>query len=233
MLDSALYYTDMQLKTAILRLDEVQAVLSPPPPTPPDNPDGTPAEAPKRKLMLDVSAPEAQPFLVDENNIQRAAKQYPSDITRKISLFQRLQDQRGLVESLKPLMNVEEIFNKYGVILVNAYIETREYASARDLINRLLEKNPSDCDLHKLNAYIDLKQERYGAAIQVLLEGVKACPKDQELWGYLGDSYYFSNEKDRATVEKAKDAYKRACGLGSATSCEKADQITEILAQWR
>jgi tetratricopeptide (TPR) repeat protein len=169
MLDSALYYTDLQIKTAILRLEDVQAVLSPLPPTPPDNPDGTPAEAPKRQLMLDVTAPEAQPFLVDENNIQRVAKQYPSDVTRKISLLQRLEDQRGLVEFLKPLMGVEEIFDKYGMILANAYIETREYDQGRELINRLLEKNPADCDLHQLNAYIDLKRERYGSAITVLL----------------------------------------------------------------
>jgi tetratricopeptide (TPR) repeat protein len=214
-------------------LEDVQAVLSPLPPTPPDNPDGTPAEAPKRQLMLDVTAPEAQPFLVDENNIQRVAKQYPSDVTRKISLLQRLEDQRGLVEFLKPLMGVEEIFDKYGMILANAYIETREYDQGRELINRLLEKNPADCDLHQLNAYIDLKRERYGSAITVLLQGVKECPKNSELWVLLGDSYYFSNEKDREIVQKSRDAYKRACSLGSGTGCEKAGQIDEILNNWR
>ena len=79
----------------------------------------------------------------------------------------------------------------------------------------------------------DLKRERYGAAISALLEGVRACPNNSDLWVYLGDSYYFSNENDKPTVQKAKDAYCKACNLGNSTGCEKCEQIGQILQQMR
>jgi len=97
----------------------------------------------------------------------------------------------------------------------------------------VVSRRPGNCDAHQLNAYIDLKRERYGAAISVLLEGVKACPNNADMWVFLGDSYYFSNENDKPTVQRAKDAYCRAGSLGSAVGSEKCEQIGQILQQMR
>lgn len=156
-----------------------------------------------------------------------------SDVTRKVSLLQRLKDQVGLAEYLNVLSADSAMFAKYGLILVNSYIETKQYDSARDAVKKVLANDPENCDAHQLNAYIDLSRERYGAAIAPLLDGVKACPKNADMWVYLGDSYYFSNEKDKATVQRAKDAYCHAGSLGSSVGREKCTQIGEILKTMR
>ncbi len=152
-----------------------------------------------------------------------------SDITRKVSLLQRTDNQAQLAAYLGTLAADSALFAKYGMILVNSYIETSQYDSARATVKRVITADPGNCDAHQLNAYIDLKRERYGAAISALLDGVKACPNNADLWVYLGDSYYFSNEKDKATVQRAKDAYCRAGSLGSPVGREKCEQIGEIL----
>ncbi|MCB9366869.1 MAG: tetratricopeptide repeat protein [Calditrichaeota bacterium] len=156
-----------------------------------------------------------------------------SDVTRKVSLLQRLDDQARLGEYLNELTADDAALDKYGLILVNSYIETKQYDKAREAATKVIARDPSNCDAHQLNAYIDLKRERYGSAITALLAGVKACPNNKDLWVFLGDSYYFSNENDKPTVQKAKDAYQRACDLGDRTGCEKAEQIDQILRQMR
>lgn len=157
-----------------------------------------------------------------------------SDVTRKISLLQRLDDQARLAEYLNVLAADTAMLDKYGLILVNSYIETKQYDKAREAVNRVIERDPGNCDAHQLNAYIDLKRERYGAAINVLLEGVKACPNSGDLWVFLGDSYFFSVDKpDKATVEKAKNAYCRAASLGNSTGQEKCEEVGNYLKQMR
>ncbi|MCC6477389.1 tetratricopeptide repeat protein, partial [bacterium] len=156
-----------------------------------------------------------------------------SDMTRKVSLLQRKGDQAGLAAYLEVLGQDSAMFEQYGLIMVNAYIETKQYDQARATVNRIIQNNPGNCDAHQLNAYIDLKRERYGSAVNVLLEAVRSCPNNADLWVYLGDSYYFSNENDKPTVQKAKDAYCKACNLGNSTGCEKCEQIGEILKQMR
>ncbi len=156
-----------------------------------------------------------------------------SDVTRKVSLLQRINDQAKLAEYLNVLAADTALLDKYGLILVNSYIETKQYDQARDAVRRVLARDPGNCDAHQLNAYIDLKRDRYGAAISALLDGVRACPNNADLWVFLGDSYYFSNENDKPTVQKAKDAYCKACNLGNSTGCEKCEQIGQILQQMR
>jgi len=156
-----------------------------------------------------------------------------ADVTRKVSLLQRMGDQARLSEYLSVLTADSALFSKYGMILVNSYIETAQYDSARSAVKRVLAADPGNCDAHQLNAYIDLKRDRYGAAIAALQAGVNACPRNAGLWVFLGDSYYFSNENDKPTVQKAKDAYSRACELGDRNGCEKAEQIDQILRQMR
>ncbi len=156
-----------------------------------------------------------------------------SDVTRKVSLLQRLNDQARLAEYLNVLSADTVMLAKYGLILVNSYIETKQYEQAREAVQKVIARDPSNCDAHQLNAYIDLKRERYGAAISALLEGVKACPNNSDLWVFLGDSYYFSNENDKPTVQRAKDAYCRAGSLGNAVGREKCEQIGQILQQMR
>jgi len=125
------------------------------------------------------------------------------------------------------------MLEQYGLILVNACIETKQDERARANVQKVIARDPSNCDAHQLNAYIDLKRERYNAAISALLEGVKACPNNSDLWVFLGDSYYFSNENDKPTVQRAKDAYCRAGSLGNAVGREKCEQIGLILQQMR
>lgn len=156
-----------------------------------------------------------------------------SDVTRKVSLLQRMNDQAKLAEYLAVLAADTALLDKYGLIMVNAYIETKQYDQAREAAHKVIARDPGNCDAHQLNAYIDLKRERYGAAISALLEGVKACPNNSDLWVFLGDSYYFSDENDKPTVQKAKDAYCKACNLGNSTGCEKCEQIGQILQQMR
>lgn len=156
-----------------------------------------------------------------------------SDVTRKVSLLQRMNDQARLAEYLNVLAADTAMLDKYGLILVNSYIETKQYDLARDAAHKVIARDPGNCDAHQLNAYIDLKRERYGAAISALLDGVRACPNNSDLWVFLGDSYYFSNENDKPTVQKAKDAYCKACSLGNSTGCEKCEQIGQILQQMR
>lgn len=156
-----------------------------------------------------------------------------SDITRKVSLLQRINDQARLAEYLNVLASDTAMLDKYGLILVNSYIETKQYDRARESVNKIIARDPGNCDAHQLNAYIDLKRERYGAAISVLLDGVKACPNNSDMWVFLGDSYYFSNEKDKATVQRAKDAYCRAGSLGNSVGSEKCEQIGQILKTMR
>ncbi|MBK6765926.1 MAG: tetratricopeptide repeat protein [bacterium] len=156
-----------------------------------------------------------------------------SDVTRKVSLLQRMNDQARLAEYLNVLAADTAMLDRYGLILVNSYIETKQYDLAREAAHKVIARDPGNCDAHQLNAYIDLKRERYGAAISALLEGVRACPNNSDLWVFLGDSYYFSNENDKPTVQKAKDAYCKACNLGNSTGCEKCEQIGQILQQMR
>jgi len=156
-----------------------------------------------------------------------------SDVTRKVSLLQRMDDQSNLATYLGELSADTAQLDKYGLIMVNAYIESKQYDLARDAAHKVLARDPGNCDAHQLNAYIDLKRERYGAAISALLDGVRACPNNADLWVFLGDSYYFSNENDKPTVQKAKDAYCKACNLGNSTGCEKCEQIGQILQQMR
>jgi tetratricopeptide (TPR) repeat protein len=156
-----------------------------------------------------------------------------SDITRKVSLLQRMDDQARLVEYLSSMMSDTSLLDKYGLIVVNACIETKQYEKAVEYSNTYLVRHPGDCDAHMLKSYIYLKRELYTQAIPVLEQGVRACPKNTSMWVYLGDSYYFSNENDKPTVQKAKDAYCKACNLGNSTGCEKCEQIGEILKQMR
>ncbi len=157
-----------------------------------------------------------------------------SDVTRKISLLQRMNNQASLAEYLDALSADNAMLDKYGLILVNSYIETKQYDKARDAVGKVLARDPANCDAHQLNAYIDLKRERYASAVSVLLEGVKACPNNADLWVYLGDSYYFSKENpDKATIEQAKNAYCRAASLGNETGREKCEQIGDFLKTMR
>lgn len=155
------------------------------------------------------------------------------DITRKISLLQRQDHQSALADYLETLVADSAMQDRYGLILVNAHIETGRYDEARSAARRVLAREPGNCDAHQLNAYIDLKRERWASAIAVLLEGVRACPKNSDLWVFLGDSYYFSNEDDKPTVQKAKEAYCRAAELGDRVGKEKCEQVGEILKRMR
>jgi tetratricopeptide (TPR) repeat protein len=154
-----------------------------------------------------------------------------TEFTRLISIYQRQKKQAELVRLLEPMMTDSANFNRFGLILVNAYSETNDLAKAKALVQQVIAKDPSNCNAHQTYAYILLKREQYGQAIPVLQAGVKACPSDGDMWVQLGDCYYFSNQKSKSAVTSARDAYSRACSLGSHDGCEKKEQVEAILAR--
>ncbi len=154
-----------------------------------------------------------------------------TEFTRLVNIYQRQKRQDALVSILEPVMGDSANFARYGLILVNAYSETNDFAKAKEFVQQVIAKDPANCNAHQTYAYIILKRERYGEAIGVLQAGVKACPKDCDMWAQLGDSYYFSNPKSKQAVENARDAYARACSLGCDDGCEKKTQVEQILAR--
>jgi tetratricopeptide (TPR) repeat protein len=154
-----------------------------------------------------------------------------NELSRLVSLLQRTKKQQELSELLAPLLADSVNFDKFGIILVNAYIETKQSDKAKTLADQLIAKYPDKCDAHQVRAYIYLSREQYGAAIGPLLEGVKHCPDDKDMWMQLGDSYYFSDSNNKAAVQKALEAYRHAGALGSRDGREKTAQIEQILKQ--
>jgi len=165
--------------------------------------------------------------------LQLAKGEDATEFSRQISLLQRKNAQARLIEVLEPVTADTAMLARYGLILANAYIETNAYAKAKQMIAQVIQHQPDNCDAHQLNAYIDLKRERYSEAIPALIAGVRACPKNADMWLYLGDCYYFSDPKKKDVVTKAQEAYQRACALGSRDGCEKRDQISEVVKTLR
>ncbi|MBU0508979.1 tetratricopeptide repeat protein [bacterium] len=156
-----------------------------------------------------------------------------TEFKRLVNMTQRLNRQGDLITLLQPMMGDTAMLARYGLILANAQIETANYNDARATIKQIVEYDPTYCDAHQLNAYIDLKRERYAEAIPALRAGVRSCPKESSLWVYLGDCLYFSNPKDKDTVKEAKEAYTKACALHNPDGCEKKEQVTELLKTLR
>jgi hypothetical protein len=73
-----------------------------------------------------------------------------------------------------------------------------------------------------------LKRNNFAGAIPVLQRAVDAMPGEADLWLQLGDSYYFSNQKHKPTVLKAKDCYLRASQLGSREGGQKFQQLAAV-----
>ncbi|RPH96359.1 hypothetical protein EHM69_01455 [candidate division KSB1 bacterium] len=172
------------------------------------------------------------------------------EFARLVNLKQRKKDQQSLVDLLKPFYDrldwvtpkaagdagdagdilngpQDKFIDKFAGIYANALIETGKSAQARDVLRVMLKYKPAWCDGHSLNAYIDLKREDYTAAIPVLQAGVRSCPGDKDLWTSLGDSWYFANPKKKENIQNAKDAYQRACSLGSRDACDKYQQLNQ------
>jgi predicted Zn-dependent protease len=156
-----------------------------------------------------------------------------NELTRLVSIYQRIKPPRytSLVQLLEPMMQDSLSLSKFGLILVNAYNETNDLGKAKELVQRIINGDPTNCSAHQTYAYILLKRERYADAIPVLQAGVKACPKDPDMWIQLGDSYYFSNSKSKEGIKKARDAYDRGCQLGGADGCQKKEQVETLLAR--
>lgn len=168
--------------------------------------------------------------------LRRHLEAHPEDqgeFPRVINLLQRSNNQPGLIEVLAPLMEDSAALARYGLILANAQIETANYGDARETIRKVIKADPGNCDAHQLNAYVDLKRERYAEAVPALQAGVRACPRDANLWVYLGDCLYFSDPKNKDVVKQAQDAYQKACELHNPDGCEKRDQVEALIRTLR
>lgn len=168
--------------------------------------------------------------------LQQHLAAHPEDqgeFPRVINLLQRTNNQRGLIDELAPLMDDTTALARYGLILANAQIETANYGDARETIRKVIKLDPGHCDAHQLNAYIDLKRERYAEAVPALQAGVRACPRDANLWLYLGDCLYFSDPKNKEVVKQAQNAYQKACELHNPDGCEKRDQVEALVRTLR
>jgi hypothetical protein len=166
-----------------------------------------------------------------------------TEFARLISALQRKKDYVGLVNALKQpfdkldwtqakapadsgKINPQDKFiDKYGGVYANAQIESGKSAAAREALKQMLTYRPDWCDGHSMNAYIELKRENYVGAVPILQNAVRACPRDKDLWNSLGDAIYFSDPKKRDNQTRAKEAYERACSLGSREACDKVKQL--------
>jgi tetratricopeptide (TPR) repeat protein len=165
------------------------------------------------------------------------------EFARLVNAIQRKGDQPGLVSTLQPAYDKldwtvvkaagdtvpkpqDRFIEKFAPVFVNGLIETGKSSLARDYLKQMVAYNPAWCDGYNLTAYIDLKRENWAGAIPALLAGIKACPKDGDFWNSLGNCYYFQNKKPKkADVDKAVEAYKRACALGSRDACQTLKQL--------
>gem|GEM_PF-5897924 len=157
---------------------------------------------------------------------QQKRKDYPGLVATLQPVFDRLNWTENAVDSEKSPQ--AEFISKYGGALSNAYMEQGETARARGVLETMLAFKPRWKDGHQLNAYIDLKKNNFSGAIPVLERAVGILPSDPDLWLQLGDSYYFSNQKHKPTVLKAKDCYLRASQLGSREGGQKYQQLAVV-----
>jgi tetratricopeptide (TPR) repeat protein len=167
----------------------------------------------------------------------------PAVMSRLVGTYTKRKDFAGLSQTLKPLFDglnwqeaggdndktpQSEFIAKYGAALANAYMELGDPTQARSTLETMLSYRPIWKDGHALNAYIDLKRNNFAGAIPVLQRAVDAMPGEADLWLQLGDSYYFSNQKHKPTVLKAKDCYLRASQLGSREGGQKFQQLAAV-----
>ncbi len=167
-----------------------------------------------------------------------------AEFGRLVSALQRKKDHAALAEVLRPrydamswtaprtpgdsLTTVRDKFlDKFAGAYANALLETGNAGGAREAMKTMLAYKPDWCDGHGLYAYMYLKAERYQEAVGALQSAVKSCPSNGDLWLSLGDSYYFSDSNNKDNVQKAKNAYQRACNLGNKDGCEKFSQLNK------
>jgi cytochrome c-type biogenesis protein CcmH/NrfG len=167
------------------------------------------------------------------------------EFARLVNALQRKKDQGALVAALQPAFEAQDwtqkkapedtiakpqdkFLEKYAPVYVNALIESGKSAQARESLKSMISYNANWCDGYSLSAYIDLKRENWAGAMPSLLAGIRVCPKDGDLWNSLGNCYYFQNKKPtKADVEKARDAYQRACALGNKDACQNYKQLSQ------
>jgi tetratricopeptide (TPR) repeat protein len=173
-------------------------------------------------------------------------ERYPDDaptLSRLVNTLQRKKDQAGLTRTLRPYFDKlswtaapdsgngsprSEFLSKFGYVLASAYYEQGQLTVARELLTSMLAYKPTWKEGQMLNAQLDLSRNDYSSAIPLLQKAVEALPSDPDLWVLLGDSWYFSNPKNRPTVLKAKDCYQRASQLGSRDGTEKFRQLGAV-----
>lgn len=172
--------------------------------------------------------------LVYANKLSERTPDDPVLLSLKVNICQRGGFHEELISVLAPLLDQgDEYLEKYGLILTNSYLEAGQFANAKETADRVIKMDPAYCDAHMMKAFVDLKRERYAAAVPSLEAGTRACPSNKNMWVYLGDAYYFSAPKDKAVVTKARDAYKRAKDLGSSEGAEKHEQTVALLRTLR
>lgn len=167
-----------------------------------------------------------------------------NEFARLINVLQRKKDHQHLIDVLRPRYEgldwtmpkaaddtsttaQDKFIDRYAGVYVNSFIESNKSAQARDYLQTMLKYRPGWCDGHALNAYIDLRRQNYEGAVPVLQAGVRACPKNADLWVSLGDAWYFANPKKKDNIAKAKEAYIQACNLGENDGCEKFRQLSQ------
>jgi cytochrome c-type biogenesis protein CcmH/NrfG len=166
-----------------------------------------------------------------------------SEFARLINALQRKKDNAGLVESLQPVYDKldwstpkaagdstkkpqDRFIDRYAGVYAFALVESGKTTAARDVLKQMIGYNLAWCEGYSQLAGIDMNKQNFSAAIPTLQNAVRACPKDGDLWNSLGECYYFAQKKPtKGDVEKAKEAWKRACQLGSRDACDKLKQL--------
>lgn len=169
---------------------------------------------------------------------------YPEDaatLSRLVNNLQRKKDHGQLTTTLRPYFDKldwaaapdsstarGDFLTKFGYVIASAYYEMGQIPVARELLTSMLAFKPTWKEGQMLNAQLDLSKNNYAGAIPLLQKAVEALPDDPDLWVLLGDSWYFSNPKNRPAVLKAKDCYQRAAQLGSRDGAEKFRQLGAV-----
>jgi cytochrome c-type biogenesis protein CcmH/NrfG len=165
------------------------------------------------------------------------------EFARLINSLQKKKDYAGLAEVLQPVYGKQDwtqtksaadstkkpqdrFIERYGGVYSYALMESGKAAQAKDALKQMLAYNPGWCDGYGQLAGLDMQRQNFAGAIPTLQAAVRSCPKDGDLWDSLGQAYYFSTKKPtKGDLEKAKEAWTRACALGNKDACDKLNQL--------
>lgn len=112
-------------------------------------------------------------------------------------------DLESAITAYKRVLEIDPLNKQARVTVVLAYIATKQYAQAEQMLNSLIEEYPEDAD-HKNNlAWLYATAEdpsfRNGQkAIELAQEAMVINPNDYHIWSTLAEAYYAAGQYEKA-----------------------------------